>query len=652
MGRSTGAAGVDLKWQWAPERRDAGSGGDPQEWAVNAGIDVLAREACQNSRDAAVPNPDGFSAGVPHIDFTVIRLRGAQLGEFRNAIEWGALTTSLGAMDQPGLTVGQRIARAAQELSESDSLTLLRIDDFGCEGLTGPDLADDAEGADSYGNFLKLCRFDLFSQKHAGRGGSYGLGKSVYWRSSSIKTVLFNSQLRAEDAIYGQNRNRFIGVNQGAGHPSAGRRRIGRGYFGRSVEHDHDEYIISSWIGDDLARALHLERPTAAPGTSIVIVGFSDINHPDLGPDQLADQLRRGIAASFWPAIVRGSLEATVGVDDGDGREAQRVDPDRYEFSELPALLRKFDAGDLADDLEIPGSVIARDVTVRVPKRKSEPRHESFEHRAHLLVTRSDANSDEYQNTFCLIRGAEMVVESVEYAVGETSYHAVVLAGRATSPRGLTERDGLADDFLRFAEPPSHDTWFERRGKPQLNLATHYQAPFRPQLDAFENEIKRVLRELLAPGEDEPEPIPRALLHRDFNLLQSGATTGEHAVTSEIENIEVDADGAARMRFKLRVPVRKSVARYVVAAAMVGAAGAPKALRWRELSMEKAPARKDLDLVGEVLTVGGSTVVREGGPSTRLTVTIFGVTDPGSHPVDVRDAALDVRCKEARETSS
>ena len=127
------------------------------------------------------------------------------------------------------MTAGQ-LQSGLKALQSSATLTLLRIADYGARGLTGPEFAEGDQS--DYGNFVKLCRLDLYSGKDKTSGGSFGLGKAVYWRFSRLQTVLFNSTCRPEDAVDGQWRNRIIGVNQGVVHQLGGNNFQGRGFFG------------------------------------------------------------------------------------------------------------------------------------------------------------------------------------------------------------------------------------------------------------------------------------------------------------------------------------------------------------------------------------------------------------------------------------
>lgn len=163
---------------------------------------------------------------------------------------------------------------------------LLQISDYGCKGLTGPEFRD--VPANDYGNFIKLCRLDLFSGKDEAAGGSFGLGKAVYWRFSRLQTVIFNSCLDDEDNVGGKTQNRLFGVNAGVIHDVGEASFQGRGYFGVP---DGDD-ISSAWVDEAKAAALHVDRPDTRSGTTALLIGFYDPDEPTKGsstPDQLIE---------------------------------------------------------------------------------------------------------------------------------------------------------------------------------------------------------------------------------------------------------------------------------------------------------------------------------------------------------------------------
>lgn len=515
----------DCRWIWEPQSKAYGNYGNANQWTVNAGLTSLARESCQNSADA---RRDASADLV----YTFISLRGQARADFEDALGWNsALKPHLEAMTggADGSVAAGQIRAGLEALEQSERLMLLRIDDYGCRGLTGPEFSDVPEN--EYGNFIKLCRLDLFSGKAEAAGGSFGLGKAVYWRFSTVQTVLFNSVLTPEESVDGQRRNRVFGVNQGTVHRVGEKAYQGRGYFG--IE-DEDGAARSVWDEDDLVRRLHLRRDDDRPGTTALVLGFDDPDNP-LGEGETQDQvfkrltkeLRDGIEESFWPLLTRGGMKVRIDhVVDGELVDSIPIDAlERYE--ELVRALKRFDKGDVDETLQKPYDVVQRDLPIKIAKRRSGDQHEVFTHHAKLVVTMSDDNRDPLEDRVCLFRKPEMVVQTIDKKYEGRRYHAFVVAGAAVHPGEASEAELRADDFLRFAEPPAHDRWIPSKGRgqaSQVNLTANYTPPWIPNLANIEKEVLSALDALFdvvpTPDGKGPEAILR---HLRFLKSEPGA---------------------------------------------------------------------------------------------------------------------------------
>ena len=133
-------------------------------------LDLLVREAIQNSSDAAIGQPEDSC----NINFTQ--------GTFSPAA-FNALLPDVGPI------LDRRFP--------NDIAEYLEIRDYKTSGLTGPILQRDLDPND-HGNYFKLV-FDTGKEQtnsSAGEaGGSWGYGKSVYYRVG-IGLVVFYSQIR------------------------------------------------------------------------------------------------------------------------------------------------------------------------------------------------------------------------------------------------------------------------------------------------------------------------------------------------------------------------------------------------------------------------------------------------------------------------
>lgn len=132
-------------------------------------LDLLVREAIQNSSDAALQEADD--------SFTVK----FNTGTFIPA----RLNTNLSGIES-----------ILDEMFPGETADFLEIRDTKTQGLTGPLRIDDMP-SDDHGNFFKLIFDTGKKQTQAGAGGNWGFGKSVYYRVG-MGIVVFYSRIKIE----------------------------------------------------------------------------------------------------------------------------------------------------------------------------------------------------------------------------------------------------------------------------------------------------------------------------------------------------------------------------------------------------------------------------------------------------------------------
>lgn len=133
-------------------------------------LDLLVREAIQNSSDASLAQPDPFFA----VNFTNGSFRPADFNAFLSDIE-----------------------EYLNGRFPGDSAQFLEIRDLRTSGLTGHIKKAEIKKED-HGNFFKLIYDTGKRQTQAGAGGNWGYGKSVYYRVG-IGIVIFYSRIKTED---------------------------------------------------------------------------------------------------------------------------------------------------------------------------------------------------------------------------------------------------------------------------------------------------------------------------------------------------------------------------------------------------------------------------------------------------------------------
>ena len=141
-----------------------------------SGIDLLVREAIQNSADAAPRTNDPVRIEFFFSDFKVSNFDGI--------------------LDEITLTRWKEIEKPPQGVA-------LEVRDYGV-GLSGPrslsEIKTDSQGRPkgSYGNFYKLTKSIGQAQEKSGAGGAFGVGKTIYYRISGLP-VMFYSRFKDGD---------------------------------------------------------------------------------------------------------------------------------------------------------------------------------------------------------------------------------------------------------------------------------------------------------------------------------------------------------------------------------------------------------------------------------------------------------------------
>ena len=129
-------------------------------------LDLLVRESIQNSLDAAIKNEKSI-----RVDFFVSSFKSKDFNVFFDGIKDGL-----------------------DKKYPNRNYSYIAIKDTKTIGLTGPLYYKDVKN-NSYGNLLKLVYEIQKPQTERGSGGSWGLGKTVYFRVSEIGMVIYYSRI-------------------------------------------------------------------------------------------------------------------------------------------------------------------------------------------------------------------------------------------------------------------------------------------------------------------------------------------------------------------------------------------------------------------------------------------------------------------------
>lgn len=170
----------------------------------------------------------------------------------------------------------------AARLAGEAEIICLRIGDYNTKGVRG----DDSDREKSWYN---LVRSSGSTDKAAGEGGSFGIGKNAPFAASALRTVIYSTH-------YDGREHAFQGVAKLVTHlAGSGEKRLPVGYLGDDGKSVRDPGLIPR------------EFRRESQGADILILGFK-------APDSAwQDDLFHSVLSNFWPAIHFGRLEVEIG---------------------------------------------------------------------------------------------------------------------------------------------------------------------------------------------------------------------------------------------------------------------------------------------------------------------------------------------------
>jgi hypothetical protein len=459
---------MTIRWRFRGVHEDGGlTGGDQAAMNFRDDVGAFVRETLQNSLDAR----RGGGGRPVRVRFALRRLAGEEKRRFLHAADWPALRPHLEATGK----LLPRARRAAAALERADStIDLLVLSDGDAVGLAGAET-----GTSRFANF---ARHKLFSEKQSEQaGGSYGLGKSVLWSASSLSTIFFHSipvdaEDRPEDA-------RLFGVAQLPYHRTSEGEWDGPGWFGSPRPgHAGVSDSVRKPAAEMLA-ALRLERAAEfGTGTTFVVPAFAPM--AEANDDDVAQEIENHAVKWFWPAMIGAAPPLVVELEVGGA--VRQLDAARSPYAVFAHLSGGAPLAAWKD------AARRRPLELLLPATQADVDDPAF--RRHIRRSVGDAlelamlASDEglpdaAKGRIALVRGAGMVVQYLELRNDRPC------AGLLRAGAALGDGDDAldVDQYLRFAEPPSHDEWTGDAPK----LRDRYQRGYKTPL----NELPRRIRE-------------------------------------------------------------------------------------------------------------------------------------------------------------
>ena len=505
-------------------------------------ISVYAREGGQNTKNQPLNKNQPVN-----VEIKLIELTGNTLKEYLENLRWNTLRNHIKACSdvRTESAFSINLKSALKELDDTNSLFILNIEDSNSIGLTGPEGDDDEK---SSFNFVNLCKATFFTAENASssRGGSYGVGKSIFWNCSKISTVLFSSQVN--ETKKNPSGLRIFGRCELASHKVNQDTHTGQGFFGepkREIELRSKgtkfeyEAANSLWDDKELAKKLYIDRDiNKGTGATISIVGINEELYKN---GQEGHEILQGIKEQFekffWPSLVSPKkLNLSF--------KYQRNSKIRNDFDDLLRVdLSKWqhfiDAADTSKSKTVKvantaNSISKRKLTIKLPKRKIKIKEikdkDDFITPYEFSIKRGDKNSSNHEEAdrIALIRGFGMVAEYYRPFASSISsslpYFGVVKVGELL---GQTEANFKSEVFFKDLEPALHDRWDSKT----KGLDTKYNKVKRV-VDEFYANIDDSLIEILGEEVIESNKGPE-LLAKMLNLGFRGKKETDFIISSE-----------------------------------------------------------------------------------------------------------------------
>jgi len=208
--------------------------------------------------------------------------------------------------------------------------------------------------------------------------------------------------------------------------------------------------------------------------------------------------------------------------------------------------------------------------------------------------------------------------------VGAMPFHAVVLCGEAAEDAvGGT----AADEFLRIAEPPAHNTW-----ELTSDLKFIYAQGGGAAIARFFNGVRAAIREVVGPATEDLSDGPRKLKE----LFRMHVPAEEKTRRPEIGHATgaVDENGAWVVEARLRIHKNDSGWRGRPVVVFDAESGSGSRVKWANLE-----GTKNCTVDDDYLVI----------PAGARDVRFRGATDPGSHPVPAMSSAISMDLRNVEE---
>ena len=375
--------------------------------------------------------------GVTQLVFHKLRTAGKNKNRFLDLFGFGELLA-------PRLDVFRTQSRnldfskSLESFLGDEDLTALLIRDFNTCGLGGK--FDRYERGDHFSRLVCALNLDDKADGDVNSGGSFGLGKTAYAKSSRINTVIYHSTFKASSETRDKNR-RLMAAGVYPRHKYAGKDFGGFAYYGKPASGDQaiaipyeDAEAENLWgrIGE-LFEA-DISRSADQHGTDILIL----VSALDLSA------LKRAVEDYYFPAIINGDLSVKFIEEDGS------IDfPRPEERNDLDQFVRLTKTAKAQSEIKEDGVEVAN--LQRYQKHKIG--------RVAFESAEQDEAASEKSNCVAIMRGTGMIINYVK--MGSDAYEPAV---------GAFVADEEIWKYLIASENAAHSEWSEHSRRLQQDF--------------------------------------------------------------------------------------------------------------------------------------------------------------------------------------
>ena len=391
---------------------------DPGDFST---AEVVARESAQNAIDAGRD-----VSRITELEFHEVCVSGAEKSRFVKLFKFEELLKSRMEVFSKN-RVDQYFSENLQKFMDGDKISALLIRDFNTCGLGGA--WDKHNVNDHFGRLVCNLSVADKADDDPNSGGSFGLGKTTYAKSSQIKTVLYHSTFEPTVESLDVNRRLMItgiypkhrvGEKEYGGFAYFGESEKDKGTSAKPIE---DESAKEMWNEVESLFRVRTSREDSRFGTDVLIL-MSELNMGDIV---------KAIEDYYFPAVINGDISVKF-----FQRNSEPTIPNPKSREDLSQYIRLYDDATTNENESSETKLV-----------KAFPKYKRLRlgRYAFQLADQDKTSSDKFHH-IALMRGTGMVLNYAK--IGSDRFEPAV---------GVFIANENVRPYLVKSENPAHSNW-------------------------------------------------------------------------------------------------------------------------------------------------------------------------------------------------